>query len=463
MAAQGVRDQDGSLRRARLLGGAAFCVLAQTLAACGGHEVRTLPIRTALDAGNPREAIAHINDELGVKSDKELPSEMQGDNALLVLDRGTIQQSLAQFQQSEQDFQAADKAIDMLDLAHNAGDSIGEYVFSGSSGRYVAPPYEKLLINTLNMINYLETGDLGGAKVEARRLAVVQRYFRDELKEANNTILGLGAFLAGFAYEQSGNVDEALRYYDDALSFGGFDLLLPAVRRLAPRASYKSPRITKALAEVDGKEDARTGEDDADLVCVVGYGRVPHKIPKRIPIGLALTILADDIEPANARAANRLATKGLVTWINYPTLAPAQGGYGVPTCTVDGKNIPMTEAVNVSAEVAAQWRKVEGKILASAVTRLIARYAVGEGIEAAGGKQNPIALLASLGAQVTLTALDKPDTRSWETLPARVAVGRVRVAPGRHTVVATARGVSRTQPIEVEQGGWATVSLQALR
>ena len=33
---------------------------------------------------------------------------------------------------------AADEAINMLDLAHNAGDSIGEYIFSGSSGRYRA-------------------------------------------------------------------------------------------------------------------------------------------------------------------------------------------------------------------------------------------------------------------------------------------------------------------------------------
>jgi hypothetical protein len=71
--------------------------------------------------------------------------------------------------------------------------------------------------------------------------------------------------------------------------------------------------------------------------------------------------------------------------------------------------------------------------------------------------------LASLGAQATLTALDTPDTRSWETLPARVAIGRVRIAPGRHTVTAAARGVTRTQPVDITGGGWAAVSLQALR
>ncbi|MET0595342.1 MAG: hypothetical protein ABW133_21775, partial [Polyangiaceae bacterium] len=209
------------MRPLRFLFGGALFAVAQTLAGCGGHELRTMQARSALDAGSPRQAIEDLNKQLDVKSDKDVPLELGGDNALLVLDRGTIQQSLTQFALSKQDLQAADKAIDMLDLAHNAGDSIGEYVFSGSSTRYVAPPYEKLLINTINMINYLETNDLSGAKVEARRLSVVQRYIRDDLKETNNSILGLGGFLAGFVYEKSGDADEALRWYDGALPFAG--------------------------------------------------------------------------------------------------------------------------------------------------------------------------------------------------------------------------------------------------
>jgi hypothetical protein len=87
---------------------------------------------------------------------------------------------------------------------------------------------------------------------------------------------------------------------------------------------------------------------------------------------------------------------------------------------------------------------------------------VGAGIEQAGGKST-LAFLASLGTQATLMALDTPDTRSWETLPARVAIGRVRLAPGRHTVIAAARGATRTQAIDVKSGGFAAVSLQTLR
>jgi hypothetical protein len=444
----------------KLEGPAALLAAALALGGCGGHEMRTLKMRTALDAGQPRQAIAHVNEELGVDKDQDLPKKIEGDDALLVLDRGTIQQSLTQFKLSEHDLQASDKAIDMLDLAHNAGDSIGEYVFSGSSSRYVAPPYEKLLINTLNMINYLETGDLSGAKVEARRMSVMQKYIRDDLKESENSILGLGGFLAGFAYEKSGDPDEALRYYDEALGFAGYASLPGAIRGLSSQGTYRSPRIEKALAAATSEPAAADG--DGEIVCIVGYGRVPHKIPKRIPIGLALTFVANDIHPYQREQANRLAAQGLVTWINYPSLAPEQGGYAIPTCSVDGRPIRMEQAVDVSSEVRAQWKKVEGKIILSAITRLISRFAVGQGIEKAGGK-SPLAFLAALGAQATLTALDTPDTRSWETLPARVAVGRVRVAAGKHTVVADARGVTRTQVTQVDAGGWGLVSLQSLR
>ena len=85
-------------------------------------------------------------------------------------------------------------------------------------------------------------------------------------------------------------------------------------------------------------------------------------------------------------------------------------------------------------------------------------------VGAAAGRDNGlVGLLLSLGTQATLTALDTPDTRSWETLPARIAVARLRIPAGAHSVVLEARGVSRRQEVNVKKGGWAVVSLMALR
>ncbi|AKU94627.1 TPR domain protein [Labilithrix luteola] len=458
-----------ALRDCRATIGVVALVVSPWLIGCGGHEARTLPMRTALDAGNAKGAIQAVNEELDVKKSEDLPSDIKGDNAILVLDRGSIQQSLAEFKLSKRDFESADKAIDMLDLAHNAGDSIGEYVFSGSSGKYQAPPYEKLMINTLNMLNYLETHDLNGARVEARRLAVMQKYYRDSLGLTNNPVLGLGSLLAGFTFEKSGETDEALRYYDEALAFTGYRSLADSVRRLVPQGSYKSPRLKALLDDEEknapgGARAAAAADDNTgEVLLVVGYGRVPHKVAERIPIGLALTWFSGALSPHDVSAANKLAAQGLVTWINFPTLGPSQGKGAIPSVKLDGDYVQLEEAVDVDKQVRAEWKKIEGKIIVSAITRLIARTALGQGIQTAAGRDNIVGILASLGAQATLTALDTPDTRSWETLPARIAVARVRLPVGKHRVVIDARGWQRAQDLVVEKNGWSVVSLMALR
>ena len=123
----------------------------------------------------------------------------------------------------------------------------------------------------------------------------------------------------------------------------------------------------------------------------------------------------------------------------------------------------LEEAVDVTRRCASEWKKIEGKIIVSAITRMIARYAAGTVVNAAAGDRSLLGLLLSLGTQATLTALDTPDTRSWETLPARVAIARVRVPAGSHAVRIDARGVVRTAKVDVAKGGWAVVSLMGLR
>ena len=241
----------------------------------------------------------------------------------------------------------------------------------------------------------------------------------------------------------------------------------PCVEPQAP-GQFRSPRIKALLHEGEKDEKAAPGDKGADddtgeVLFVVGYGRVAHKIPNRIPIGLALTYFAGSIQPHDAAAANKLAAQGLVTWINFPSLAPGRGKWDIPGCQLDGRYVQLEEAVDVDREVRTEWKKIEGKIIVSAITRLIARAAVGQGIQTAAGRDNIIGILASLGTQATLTALDTPDTRSWETLPARVAVARMRLPPGRHTVVIDARGWKRTQDVVVEKNSWQVVSLMALR
>ena len=428
---------------------------------CAGHESRVRSALEALDRGDPDQAIAELNQELDVPSAEVLPP-MEGDNALLLLDRATILQSTRRYQLSQRDFGAADQAIEVLDLSRDAADDIGKYLFSDDSGPYKAPPFEKLLVNSFNMMNYLARRDVSGAKVEARRLAVMQRYLEE--KEEVTSLIGLGSYLAGFAFEKSGNYDEAMNYYEDALAYASYPSLRDPLRVLTG-GEPRSKRIDELVADAGPLEStAKTGE--AELIVVVGYGRVPQKEPVRIPIGLALTLVAGSISPHDAAQANELAAKGLVTWINFPRLSKARGRYSIPQLWIDGRAEPIDHALDIEAEVRREWDEHEGTVILAAITRMIARVVAGEAVQAATSAatdEGIIGLLAGLATSATLAAADTPDTRSWSTLPSNVAVSRLRLPPGSHEVVVEARGVTRRYQVTVQPRDWAFVVMTALR
>jgi tetratricopeptide (TPR) repeat protein len=428
------------------------------LGGCASYSEGTKGARTALDKGKPGDALKLYNEKLEVDSEKELPENVGGDNTLLILDRSMILQQLQKYPLSSRDLEVADKQIEVLDLDRGTLDDIGKYLFSDDTGPYKAPFYEKLLINTQNMLNYLEAGDLNGARIEARRLAVMQSFIADhEGKGASLT--GPGSYLAGFIFEKSGQPQEALRYYDEALQYGTFESLGPVLVRLAEKSSYRTPRITKMLDAL-GKA-ASVDPDQGEVLVVVNYGRVPEKIPKRVPIGLALTYASGIISPNDAARANELAAQGLVTWVNYPSLANNRP-VSPARLFIDGKPAELELALEVDGEAQKAWEEARGTLVASAITRLIARLVAGETTKKVAGG-GLLGAVLSLGTQATLTATDVPDTRSWSTLPARIAIARVQLAPGQHQVEVSASGTSRKVPVDLKPGGYAVVSLTELR
>jgi hypothetical protein len=460
---------------------------------CASHSDKTQAFRTALDAGQPKKALAEVNDMLDVDSAKELPEKTKGDNALLLLDRGMVLQALDDYKLASRDLEISDKQIEVLDFSRNAVHDIGKYLFSDDVGPYKAPAYEKLMVNTMNMVNYLARGDLQGARVEARRLAIMQKFLGESEGEGKG-LLGLGSYLAGFTYEKSGKADEALRYYDEALAYGDYPSLHEPIRRLARASGYRSPRIRRVLGEPDASAPAggavnktaspsapagsnwtdapapagaaapapAAEDDSAEILVLIGYGRVPAKVAKRIPIGLALTYASMWMSAANAAQANRLAAQGLVTWINYPELGKPQGVYDNPTVALDGQWIRLEGALAVDLEAKRAWDDARGAVVAAAITRMVARVVAGEALRRSA-KDSTVGAILSLGTQAALVAADTPDTRSWETLPARVAVSRVRVRPGQHRFVLSSRGVQRTRNVTVTPNGWGFAGLTVLR
>lgn len=448
---------------------AAFLVAATavlTTAGCKTFSDRTRETRTALDAGDLDGALRATNRALDVKGAEVLPENLRDDDALLLLDRAMVLQALQQYGWSSRDFQVADKAIEILDFSRSTSDEIVRYMFSDSAGPYKARPYEKLMLNTMNMINFLVPGNLEGARVEARRFSVMRDFLLGAEKVEQDAVVQAGipgSYLAGYTFEKSNVPDTALRYYDEVLQATTAPSLDEPIRRLAELGGYRTPRL-ESVARGAG-QGAPVADGSADVLLVISYGRVPALVAQRVPIGFALTIAGAFLSPVAIQQARRLAGQGLVTWINYPELAPSPTAYPAPLVTIDGRAQKVHVIADVDAVARRAWDESKGRVMAAAVTRMLTRGAVGAGAGVAIGQttgKSSLGVLASMITQAGMAAADKPDTRSWATLPARIAVVRVELPPGEHVIEVTVLGRQHRLDTTIGPSQWLVLDVSEL-
>lgn len=443
---------------------AATAVLA--IAGCKTFSDHTRQTRNALDVSDLDGALRATNRALDLKLADNVPIELRKNDALLLLDRAMVLQALQQYDWSSRDFQIADKALEILDFSRSTSDEIVRYMFSDSAGPYKARPYEKLMLNTMNMINYLAPGNLEGARVEARRFSVMRDYLLGAEKVDHDAAKRAGvpgSYLAGYTFEKSGAPDAALRYYDEVLQATDAPSLMVPIQRLTQLGGYRTPRLESAARGVGQR--ALTSNESAEILLVISYGRVPALDARRVPIGFALTIAAAFLSPAAIQQARRLAAQGLVTWINYPELAPSPTEYPAPLVTIDGQAHTAHVIADVDAVARRAWDESKGRVMAAAVTRMLTRAAIGAGTGVAVGKatgKSGLGVLASMITQASMVAADKPDTRSWATLPARIAVVRAELPPGEHAIEVTVLGRRHHLDATIGPSEWVVVDVSEL-
>jgi tetratricopeptide (TPR) repeat protein len=456
---------------------AAIAVAAALAAGCAGYAGDVAEIRSSLLAGNAARALSSADAALEVDAPDGYPRDVGGDTALLVLERASIKQALGQSESSALDFRVADKNLELLDLKHDTAGNIGKWLFSDNVTVYKAPPHEKLLLNALNMLNYLAVGDLEGARVEARRFDVVRRYVEDAYSPAEAQ-LGFGDYLAGFTYEMSGRYEQALYHYDRALAAGVGAAVEETIRRLAACDPFRTDRITALLAAGEANAapgcDARAA-DRGTVLIVAANGLAPYKRAIRLPIGAALVVAGNvmygpSMGMSDTGKANELAAKGLLTWINFPDLTRSRPRFARTGAAIDGRPVALPIREDVTRLVTADWDAIKGTLMGAAIVRMVTRAVAAEATQRgaeAGGAAGGLALLAGLAVEGALFAADTPDTRSWVTLPSEIFVARAEVARGRHQVSVTYEGasgrVASNRAIDVPPAGFAVVTAASMR
>jgi uncharacterized protein len=427
---------------------AALTLAAMFTGGCATYSDRMTTTHQLAARNDYGAALASLNRQLGVRSADELPSRWKSDTGLLLLERAVIQQALGRHEGSARDLRAAEARLETLDLSADPVGKLARFLYSDSAPAYRIPPAEQLALNPLNMLNYLAMDDLQGAAVEARRFTVI----RDYLDQTHGHTGGrLGSFLAGYVFEQLGDPERALRYYEEALAGGHLNALRQPVRQLSTRTPYRGRHIQSLLDHTPPTDDADLAQHapHADLLIIVNVGRAPHKVPERMPVGLAVGI-AGTLVTGNTEWLTRSAAKVIV----YPELVESRGTFAGASASLSGRPVQLELLADVSEEVRADYERMKPTIIAAALTRLLARAATAEGIRAATRGAGPeINLLSALAAELSMVALDRPDTRSWTFLPGRVMVARLTVPPGRQTLhLRMPSGPDRAMTLNVAAG-----------
>lgn len=399
-----------------LCGTAALLVLI-VLAGCGrDYTSRMSGVLEALERNDPDTAL-HEMDELIARGEEGKKPESKN-LGLLHLERGSIYQSQTRFREATSDFTHADQITELLDLTPQGARNAAEYLFNDSAKLYHAPLYEKLLINISALSSFLALGDVQSAMVEARRIAVLGEYYETAGYE-EHPLLGVAWYLSGLAMEVGNRGRDASFFYRKAT------------------ATFPGPEAQQAL---DG-----LGSRQSELVSITLTGTGPQKQPQRLPIGLLLGWINDSpdfsIGPSETEVLGGVSIEEALTWVNFPTMEPADYGFKRLALNVGGQQIPLTPTADIAGFAIGQWLEDRPAIAWSAVTRAITRVAVRETMQVAGevaGQSNgvlgAIFQLGGLAAQAGMQAADIPDTRAWNLMPAAIYIERVTVAPGQHRV-----------------------------
>lgn len=380
-------------RRAQVGG---LCCIAMLSACATGapYERDVAATHQALDAGQPDRARASLEGLLADgRRDGPEGVLLRLELAVVALHQGLPAVAAGALGQ-------ADPLLEVVDLTKDDAGEVASWLFADAARPYRSPAWEKLLVNVLGMASRLAAGDRRGALVEARRFDVVARFFAERSQDPGR-VLGVGRLLAGVAHEAVGRDRAARLYLDEARA------ALPALFTDAP--------------------DAGAGE----VVVLVLAGRLPAKVAQPVDVDTAGQLAT---QPGAAQNLRELGVKELL----LVGLAADRPLADAPVTVAD---LPITVAwADLAATARADFERVRPQLARAAITRALSRQTVRRTVASADGPgdgkgANLGHLLGGLLAG-TMEAGDTPDTRAWSTLPARLGVARLALAPGTYDVAA---------------------------
>lgn len=372
----------------QILGGVGTAIILLLSSGCATYQAKVSIARDSMKSG----AL-----EVAVKELEPLANQEGKDQLVYMLDYATVLQKAGRYQESARVFDKAERVADIQDY-HSLSKVSSSLLLSEEMIQYKGDDYEKVLINAMNAVNFLEMGDLEGALVEVRKLNNKLYRYKYEAKrdyEQNP-----------FAFYLSALIWEADRKWDDAyIAFKNAYDVLPSFEPLKAdliRSAMRAQRHDEAEkwkkkfpeVKIDPSwRDRQMGE--IVLVFMQGWG--PRKRPR----------------PDSPR---------------FPYLVPVRS-------ETQSAKLIVNETLEARTNRIFDVQSVAIKTLNDDYARLVASRVAGIATKAVVADQirQKDETLGTI-AWIAMNVADRADLRQWSTLPQTFQIARIPVKAGRYKV-----------------------------
>ena len=355
---------------------------------------------------------------------------------LYYLELGELERLRNRYEESQKAWMAADVRVQAWERTAATNPeklvgSVASVLINDKARPYDGHDYEKVMLTTRLALDHLARGDFDTARVDIKRThereAVVAALREQELRKTEEEAKKHGVQtsfkeLNGYPVQSIDNAEvNALRNsYQSAFShyLAGFvyealgePSLAAAGYRQAIELQPNQPLLEQALAGLDARTGARE-EGYTDVLFVVESGTAPARKSQQFNL------------PFPQR--NRM----LIVPVSFPVIAPAQPAYMPGQLQIEGENpieVVAVTSIDLMARKALQ-EEMPG-ILLRGMIRSTAK-AVAQSQAGKNDESGLAALAIAIGSMITESA----DERGWRSLPAQIAIARVRIASGAHTV-----------------------------
>ena len=175
------------------------------LSSCATHQNLIAPIQQDIKQGRCETALP-ILDKLSEKSGN--------DQLLYMMEYGSALQICKQYSKSNEILLKADQLSEQIDYVSLSG-TVGATLLNEQMLQYKGDKFEKLFINAMTALNFIELGQAESAMVEVRRInEKTKKLNADEAK--NFELNSFAQYLAGLVYENDRKYDDACIAYKAA-------------------------------------------------------------------------------------------------------------------------------------------------------------------------------------------------------------------------------------------------------